>query len=268
MASALSNHKVVMPHSNPFIEITKFLNTRVSRIRNPNQVNCMRIKILFLLLSILSLTAVYAQEVDAPDYKLIRTQIQNVKGPNYYPTLMRRYMANDTTLSMEQYRALYYGFTLQEDFVPYQTEKKQLFDIRKSLNKSKGSPKLCPEAIQVSQTVLDDNPFDLLAISTISFAYLQLKDTVSYQLWNAKQNALLDAIISSGDGESKESAIHVIDIEHEYEVLNRLGLKVEKDSLCNNQVEYLKVKDNAEDIPGLFFNFGACRSVYKKRYEE
>lgn len=228
----------------------------------------MRKKILFLLLSILSMASVYAQEMDAPDYKLIRTQIQNAKGPNYYPTLMRRYMANDTTLSMEQYRALYYGFSLQEDYVPYMMEKKQLFEIRKSLNNSKGSPKLCPEAIQVSQAVLDDNPFDLLAISTISFAYLQLRDTVSYQLWNAKQNALLDAIISSGDGETQETAIHVIDIEHEYEVLSRMGLKVDKDSLCNNKIEYLRVKDNAEDIPGLYFDFSACRSAYKRRYEE
>lgn len=225
-------------------------------------------KILFILVAFVCMVSAYAQEQQAPNYQLIRSQIQNSKGPNYYPTLMRRYLANDTTLSMEQYRALYYGFSLQEDFVPYQTLNKKLMEVRKSLNKSNGSPKYCPEAIKVSQAVLDDNPFDLMAISTIAFAYLQMRDTVSYQLWNDKQNSLLDAITSSGDGETKESAIHVINIEHEYEVLNRLGLQIEKDSLCNNQIEYIRVKENAEDIPGIFFNFGACRSVYKKRYEQ
>jgi len=209
-----------------------------------------------------------AQEVEAPNYKAIRTTILNQKGPNYYPNLMRRYMANDTTLTLEQVRNLYYGFALQEDFVPYQSERTELYDIRKKLVRNNGNPRYCPDAVKIAQVVLDDNPFDLLAISTMSFAFLQLQDTASYRLWIDKQNALLDAIVSSGDGETKESAIHVINIEHEYEVLNRLGLQIEADSLCNDQVEYLKVKDNAEDIPGLFFNFGACRAAYKKRYEK
>ena len=217
---------------------------------------------------LLTASSMIAQEIQAPDYREIRASIQNAKGPNYYPQLMRRYLENDTTLTMEQYRALYYGFTLQEDFVPYQQERQKLFDIRRELVKNNGSKKICPEAIKISKEALDDNPFDLLAISTLAFSYLQLNDTVSYNLWNDKQNSLLDAIVSSGDGEDIESAIHVINIEHEYEVLNRLGLKIEKDSLCSNQVEYIRVKENAEEIPGIFFNFGACRSVYKKRYEE
>ena len=225
---------------------------------------------LFLIISLFLLCAssLVAQEVEAPDYKAIRTAILNQKGPNYYPSLMRRYMANDTTLTLEQVRNLYYGFALQEDFVPYQSPKKELYDIRRTLTQHKGSARYCPEAIRISQSVLDDNPFDLLAISTMSVAYLQLSDSASYRLWNDKQTSLLDAIVSSGDGESPETAIHVINIEHEYEVLNRLGLQLETDSLCNDKVEYLKVKDNAEDIPGLFFNFGACRSAYKKRYEK
>lgn len=209
-----------------------------------------------------------AQEVEAPDYKAIRSSILNAKGQNYYPSLMRRYMANDTTLTLEQVRNLYYGFALQEDFVPYQTEKKELYEVRRRLVKEKGNPRHCPEAIRISQTALDDNPFDLLAISTISFAYLQLQDTLSYHLWNDKQTSILDAIVSSGDGETKETAFHVINIEHEYEVLNRMGLQIEADSLCSDKIEYLKVKDNAEDIPGLYFNFGTCREAYKKRYEK
>lgn len=209
----------------------------------------------------------WGQELSAPDYQEIRTAIQNSKGRFYYPQLMRRYLENDTTLTLEQYRALYYGYPLQEDFVPYQQEHQDLIDIRRKLVNSNGDKKICPEAINVSKAALNDNPFDLLAISTMTFAYLQLKDTVSYSSWNNKQNSLLDAIVSSGDGEDPESAIHVISLEHEYEVLNRLGLQIESDSLCNEQVEYLKVQPNAEDVRGVYFNFGACRYAYRKKYE-
>ena len=208
-----------------------------------------------------------AQEVEAPNYRELRVSIQNSKGPNYYPSLMRRYVENDTTLTLEQYRALYYGYTLQEDFVPYKQERTALFDIRRSLVETNGAQKTCSEAINLSKSALEDNPFDLLAISTMSFAYRQLRDTVSYRLWNDKQDALLDAIVSSGDGESEESAIHVIDLEHEYEVLNRMGLQIDADSLCNDHVEYLKVMPNAEEVRGVYFNFGACRQAYRKKYE-
>lgn len=225
-----------------------------------------KIGIASVLLTLLA-GQVMAQEVVAPNYREIRTSIQNSKSANYYPQLMRRYLENDTTLTLEQYRCLYYGFTLQEDFVPYQKERERLFEIRRELVTTNGSKSTCSEAIKVAQSALEDDPFDLLAISTLSFSYLQLKDTVSYTLWNNKQDALLDAIVSSGDGDDVESAIHVINLEHEYEVLNRLGLQIESDSLCNDQVEYLKVKPNAEDVGGVYFNFGACRQAYRKKYE-
>ena len=218
------------------------------------------------LLPLLAASAV-AQEVVAPNYREIRASIQSSKSPNYYPLLMRRYLENDTTLTLEQYRCLYYGYTLQEDFVPYQKERESLFEIRRELVATNGSKTTCSEAIKVARAALEDDPFDLLAISTLSFSYLQLRDTVSYTLWNNKQDALLDAIVSSGDGNDVEDAIHVINLEHEYEVLNRLGLQIESDSLCNDNVEYLRVQPNAEDVRGVFFNFGACRQVYLKKYQ-
>ena len=218
------------------------------------------------LLTLMGGTAL-AQEVSAPDYRTIRQAIQNSKGPHYYPQLMRRYLQNDTTLTIEQYRNLYYGFTLQEDYVPYQRPHKDLYQIRQRIVDTNGDMKTCRDAIKIAQAAIDDNPFDLLAISTMTFSFRQLKDTVSFSRWNDKQTSLLDAIISSGDGEDELSPIHVINLEHEYEVLNRLGLEIEADSLCNDHVEYLKVKPNAEEIPGIYFDFGTCRQAYRKKYE-
>ncbi|MBQ0056779.1 MAG: DUF4919 domain-containing protein [Bacteroidales bacterium] len=226
-------------------------------------------KILALLIGILAFAAprICAQEIDAPDYKQIRSQISNSKLPSYYPRLMERYVQSDSTLSLEDYRNLYYGFTLREDFVPYQMEKQTLFDARRKIVETHGDPSVCPEAIKVAQAVLDDNPFDIPAIAVISIAYLQLGDTLSYHLWDIKQQGLLDAISSSGDGETARTAFHVISVEHEYEVLNRLGLELEKDSLIGNNVEYLRVKENAENIEGIYFNFDACANIYRKKYK-
>lgn len=222
--------------------------------------------VLILLLGLVQ--TAWAQEIEEPDYKLIRQSISNSRSPNYYPNLMRRYMENDTTLTLEQYRDLYYGFSFQEDYVPYKGHKKQLIDARRRFTNSKGDGNLAPEMIRIAKASLDDNPFDIPAINIIAVSYLQIGDTVQYNVWDIKQKGILDAILSSGDGTEPSSAFHVIDIEHEYEVLNRLGLQVESDSLVNDQVEYLKVKENAENEQGFYFNFGRCRENYRTKYEQ
>ena len=227
-------------------------------------------KMKHILLPILLLSGtltMQAQEIEEPDYNQIKQTISNSRSHNYYPALMRRYIENDTTLTLEQYRNLYYGYTLQEDFVPYKGQKKQLLDARKKFTKAKGEGTLAPEMIRIAKASLDDNPFDIPAINIIAVSYLQIGDTVQYNVWDIKQKGLLDAILSSGDGSEPSSAFHVIDLEHEYEVLNRLGLTVESDSIVNDNVEYLKVKPNAENERGFYFNFGKCREIYKKKYE-
>lgn len=209
-----------------------------------------------------------AQEVDAPNYNEIRKGMNNANSDTYYPRLMDRYLKQDTTLSLQQYRTLYYGFTLQDDFVPYQAERDELLNLRSQITQNPKDKVLVSRALNVALNSFKDNPFSLLAIQTIAFCYSSLEDHTNYEIWNVQKNGILDAIVSSGDGETEESAIHVISVEHEYEVLYRMGLEVLSDSLCSDQVEFLSVADNAQDIPGLFFNFSACRRVYAKRYEQ
>lgn len=224
-------------------------------------------KIFILLLLAGFSTLANAQEIEEPDYKQIHQAISNHRSPNYYPTLMRRYVECDTMLTLEQYRNLYYGYSLQEDFVPYKSHNPKLLEARRRFTASKGDSSLAPEMIRIAQASLDDNPFDIPAINIIAASYLQIGDTVQYRIWDIKQKGLLDAILSTGDGAEPSSAFHVIDIEHEYEVLNRLGLQIERDSLVNDNIEYLKVRENAEGEKGFYFNFGACRNVYRKKYE-
>lgn len=211
-----------------------------------------------------------AQEFAEPDYREIKQAITNTKSPNYYPKLMNRYLKNDSTLSLQQYRYLYYGFALQEDFVPYQSATQVLLNLRSRMVQSVGKSdekQVCGKALQAAAGALADNPFDLLAIGTTAIAYLQRGDTAQFELWNAKQNSLLDVILSSGDGDAPATAFHVINIEHEYEIINRLGLMVESDSICNDRVEYLRVSENADGERGFYFNFGPCSKVYKAKYE-
>lgn len=216
----------------------------------------------------LNILQLHAQEMSAPDYDAIRKQIFNSKSSSYYPLLMQRFIECDTTLTLEDYRCLYYGYTLREDFVPYQRENKEVLETRKKLAETNADPAVCSDAIKTAEAALLDNPFDLVALSILPICYLQMGDADSFHMWDIKLHGILDAIGSSGDGETPESAFHVINIEHEYEILNRLGLELDHiEAVKTKQTDFMCVKENADNIKGRYFNYKACGDSYRVRYK-
>ena len=71
-----------------------------------------------VLAAMLSLSAVVTQAQTAPDNKDIFEQTLNSESPYYYPTLMMRYLAEDTTLSEKDYYYLYYGYAYSDQYSP------------------------------------------------------------------------------------------------------------------------------------------------------
>lgn len=204
---------------------------------------------------------------EAPDYQQILQQTYSSRSASFYPLLMQRYEQCDTTLTLEDYRNLYFGFSLQEDFIPYQKENTSALEARAQLTQSRAAIEDCPAALTKAQEALLDNPFDLPALTVIPICYYQLGDTINYRLWDMKLHGILDAIGSSGDGESAETAYHVINIEHEYEILARLGLELDQVEVVNMQTDFIRVKENNDSIPGVFFNFSACSKIFDQKYK-
>lgn len=208
-----------------------------------------------------------AQDMEAPDYESIRKEIFNNRAQSYYPSLMERFIQCDTTLSLQDYRNLYFGFPLREDFVPYQDERQSILDARRKMTAIKVDSTECQAILKDCQEALLDNPFDMIALAIVPICYYQMNDQENYQLWTCKLHGVLDAIGSSGDGATAESAFHVINIEHEYEILNRLNLELDQIEVVNDITDFVKVKENPDNIKGLYFNFEACGKAYKKRYK-
>ena len=228
----------------------------------------MRKTIIFPLLALLTAgLALHAQDVAAPDYAAIRQQITDSNSQFHYPKLMERFEQCDTTLVLEEYRALYYRFPLSADFIPYHGENKKLLEIRKKILKSDYDTDTCDKIIRVAKEALLDNPFDLTALSIIPICYQLMDSTDVARVWEIKVQGIVDAICSSGDGETAETAYHVINIQHEYEIFNRLGLELEQVEVINPQTDFIRAKTNQENIKGVYFNFGACSNIYREKYK-
>lgn len=69
-----------------------------------------------------------------------------------------------------------------------------------------------------------------------------------------KIRLLTDAILSSGDGLTEESAFYVINIPQEYDILNMIGFEFGGSQSLIKTNDYLTVKENPANIKGLYFD--------------
>ena len=87
---------------------------------------CKRFYILLLMavVSLGTMISVSAQDStlyrpQVPDNDQILKDVLNGMSPYYYPVLFMRYMEGDTTLTLEDYRHLYYGYAWQPEYEPF-----------------------------------------------------------------------------------------------------------------------------------------------------
>lgn len=204
-------------------------------------------------------------EYKKPDYEMMRKQVFDSNSPYFYPNLFDRYQNGDTSLAVEDFRYLYYGYTLQSVYVPYKESEysgKMLFYMKKG---ALSSAEL-DEFIKLAELNLKDLPFDIRTLNILAYSYSQKGDSLMYSITKFKKDMVIKAILSSGNGSSEQLAFHVIDVAHEYDIINELGLRFAGNSeLSNPMCDYLIVQSNEKNIRGLYFDIGRILRVRAER---
>jgi hypothetical protein len=196
-----------------------------------------------------------------PDYDLIRKGIFDNNSPFFYPTLFDRYQNGDTTLTIEDFMYLYYGYTFQSRYIPYQESRYQ-DKILSYIKKGTLSSKELDEFIKIAELNLKDLPFDIRTLHILVFSYSQKKDSLMSAITSFKKEMLLKTILSTGDGKTERTAFHVIDPAHEFDILNEMGLKFAGTSnLTNALCDYLLVSPNEKNIRGYYFDISRILKV-------
>ena len=216
------------------------------------------IKKSFLLLMLVLFTSglLLAQntEIKPLKFKKISKEIKKKNSPYYYPLLFQRYLALDTSLSAEEFRYLYYGFTFQPEYQPYGTPL-----LRDSLISYLSRENLIQAEYRIAGTIAGDllreSPFRLRETFIAAVAWeLAGNEALShtYFMFYEKQ---VDAIMSTGDGLSENTALVVIYIPDEYEILEVLGFHFSgTQSLLNNQIDMLEISENPFGTRELYFD--------------
>jgi hypothetical protein len=220
----------------------------------------------FLLPILISYTAFSQQEyLGPPEYDVIKSNIFDNSSPYFYPNLYNRYLEADTSLTNKDFRYLYYGYTFQSKYIPNQ-ESKYESQMMAYLRKGRLSSTELDEFIKIAELKLKELPFDIRTLNILAFSYLQKDDNLRSAQYKFKKEMLVKAILSTGNGKSEQSAYHVIDPNHERDILSELGLKfAASTNQANALCDYLVVHPNEKNIRGIYFDVSRLLKVRIER---
>lgn|SRR5690606_17789001 len=211
-------------------------------------------KILPFIALLLTIATANAQipKGEKPDYKTIKKEISDKKSANYYPELLRRMRANDTTLTQANYRHLYYGQVFQKDYDPYRvTPKMDELKPFWEMEAIEGTDR--ENAIKIANASLAEYPFDFRVLDFLIYLHHENGNVEMVKKLGYHYNMLLDTILLSGDGLTCETGFHVTSVTHEYALLSALRMQTKSQSLRDN-CDYLAFEEGMYKVDGLYFD--------------
>lgn len=215
-----------------------------------------------------------AQQADtiggaAPDYRRIAAETADIASPYYYPRLFGRYERGDTTLTVEDFRYLYYGYSEQRGYKPLLSSPYADSLERAFGKKTRLEAEDYRRIVGFAREILREEPFSMRDLNVLAFAYRMLDEPERAAAQMFKIRGILEAIRSTGTGLREESPWYVIYQRDAQDVLNLIGARFTKLIILTRNVEYAPVYNMPDDgsrggrkNKGYYFDYS---EVYKRR---
>lgn len=156
----------------------------------------------------------------------IRTASCDPRSQYYYPSLLKRFLANDTAMTSVDFQYFYYGTLFQEDYDPYRKpvrpgDLEALATIYAKAEKNRSDRN---KILEYARAAILDNPVDLQQLTNLIYVY-ELNGKYDHaRIWQYKLNHILKVIAKSGTGADAAKAWLVVYPRHEYDFLNLNGI--------------------------------------------
>ncbi len=204
-------------------------------------------------------------ELGVPDLQRIAAESCDPASEFYYPRLLNSFMANDTTMTTEQFQFFYYGTMFQEDYDPYRESPnpallQELIPIYAKERRTRADRN---KMLDYAMQVLADNPVDLRQLTNRIYVYEQNGKFDLAKIWQYKLNHLLLVIAASGTGIDAENAWIVVYPQHEYDFLNLSGRTARSQRFEPPYFDYILVSKRSDTDPdGYYFNINELLHQY------
>lgn len=192
------------------------------------------------------------QSFNPPNYLKIEEESLDPLSEYNFLYLYSKFQKGDKTFTLKEKRYLYYGLLYQCNYKPY-IEPEYEDSLRLSFKNKQGTESDFLEIITFANEILKVKPFDIKVMHNLSYAYYNLGMLDQVNVLIVQMSILYDAIYSTGNGHSKDNAIHVVYLDHENEVISTFGYY---------QNGMLNFEDNIYDIIGLEDNKDNRKQIY------
>ncbi len=203
-------------------------------------------------------------QMNVPDNDKIAATIADATSPYYYPALMLRYQAGDTTLTAQDYHYLYYGYAFQDKYQPLEPiiwtdDIYAVFERGDTLDREGAV-----EILSLAKRVMDQDPFSPSNINYMTYAYAILGDTLNERISADRFSKIAATIEASGSGLTEKSPWHVLWFSHAADIMTIRGYEAVRRNIISRSVEYVRVAPNDDNVKGFYVDYSR---LYWKRPE-
>lgn len=171
-------------------------------------------RILFFILMAIAAGNVSAQhQFVTVDRNAVEKAVTDTSASTYYPRLLARFNAFDTTLTAAEYRLLYYGFAFQKAYDGYVPNKTREINTALTEKKFSEALKLSDETLAKAPVSLDANFKKMMTLGAKD------KSDPLYLRYSNRYDKLLETILTTGNGLTCKTSFKVLYISDEYNIL-------------------------------------------------
>ena len=208
---------------------------------------------------------------NAPNYNQIKKAVETKGSEFYYPELLRRFEAADTTLTAEQIHYFYYGTATRPEFDPFQSEHVAYALLKEELKGDTFTEENWKQAAEIVEKYLDEDPTNLGFHIYKQNVYFELYGEESEEAYNAYIQVVMlySAIASTGDGKSQETAFHVICVSDEYALMRMFGLSPKSQALLEKKgrsYDRMDLEENEYGLEALYFDITVSFEAMNKMF--
>lgn len=146
----------------------------------------------------------------SPDYEEIEQQVVDPNSPYYYPEILQRFLAQDTTLTVDDFHYFYYGYVFQKAYKnPWGLDSINLVYL-KEIQAAELNESNYDTYIQLSKESLHECPVNPFALNMLVYLYGLKNDEATSRGWTYMSAGLTNAIFASGDGKTCETGFHIV----------------------------------------------------------
>ena len=198
------------------------------------------------------------------DFKAWVDSSQDITSALYYPVLLTRFLANDSSLSNAEVLNLMIGFTENPKYKPLEDMEieGEIFEMTKAGR--------LEDALAKSLPYLKTHPLSLLVLRETSYAYGKLSryyennqifDTAilymdSSNYYMSLNDRIMEAMIYSGKGRTPDAPIFALGLADGEHFIPNVGYKIEeKDTEWNRNGDFLEKIKAADNLTAKTFYF-------------